>query len=95
MNYNGYRKVYVRRWTFEAILCYKRGCVCEGCTNSTLETKCNMRNTIFALVNKLGAPKGVSHGYTIYDPDTRIMRETGEMLRKQKLLQKKYMSDRV
>lgn len=54
-----------------------------------------MRNTIFALVNKLGAPKGVSHGYTIYDPDTRIMRETGEMLRKQKLLQKKYMSDRV
>lgn len=72
-----------RTWTFEAILCYKRGCNCAGCINETLETKCRMRDVVFVLVDKFGAPKqkGGDDDYKpLYDPNTRILWEEGEML---------------
>lgn len=68
----------LRKWTFESVLCYKRGCVCSGCTNNNLETRCRMKEVVFALINKFGAPKGVIDGCSmLYDPNTRILREEG------------------
>lgn len=46
----------LRRWTFEAVLCYNRGCRCDGCANMNLETECRMKHTVIKLVKELGVP---------------------------------------
>lgn len=44
-------------WTVGAIDCYRRGCKCEGCLIFQLYgRKCRMREAVFELVRKFGAP---------------------------------------
>lgn len=48
---------YASTWTIGAIECYKRGCRCEGCLiKEFLETRCEMKKAVLALVRKYGAP---------------------------------------
>jgi len=43
-------------WTPQAIDCYKRGCVCEGCSvKYTLDT-CKMKQYVLKLVRAIGKP---------------------------------------
>ena len=48
------------RWTPSSIACYFRGCRCDGCEYNKFFKdkyyKCKMRDTVFELVRKLGAP---------------------------------------
>lgn len=59
MALNGYTdNCYCRAWTRQAIECYKRGCKCSGCPiKNMLETRCDMKRSVFELVRKYGAPK--------------------------------------
>ena len=51
------RNTYCRIWTETAIYCYNRGCVCEGCnTFLILGCHCRMKQSVFELVRKFGAP---------------------------------------
>ena len=60
----------VRRWTYEAYLCYKRNCICTGCINkSIMETPCQMKLTVIALVREFGMPKQDKNGNFIYEGD--------------------------
>ena len=45
-----------KRWTSQAIDCYRRGCRCQGCILSDLESKCSMKLTVRELVRRYGAP---------------------------------------
>ena len=49
----------VRRWTESAKLCYKRGCVCQGCeiNNLNLSVKCVMKEVVLKLIKKHGLPE--------------------------------------
>ena len=48
----------ISRWTIDAINCYKRGCVCEGCPiQNLISSKCFMKASVIELVKVLGAPK--------------------------------------
>lgn len=56
------RAVAVRRWTVTAIMCYKRGCVCEGCFYNKFFTdryKCQQKAAVLELVRVLGVPEGI------------------------------------
>lgn len=48
------------RWTRSAIECYLRGCKCRGCQYEeffrTSVYKCKMKEAVFCLVRKYGAP---------------------------------------
>ena len=58
----------VRRWTYEAYLCYERHGVCAGCINkSIMETPCQMKLTVIALVREFGVPKRDKNGNFIYE----------------------------
>ena len=49
-----------KRWTNQAIYCYMRGCICEGCSyNIPLESikQCQTKNAVLELVRILGKPK--------------------------------------
>ena len=59
---NIYNSKSVRRWTQTAMECYKRGCVCSGC--SIYEQifgpegrKCQMKGAVLESVRKLGIPE--------------------------------------
>ncbi len=48
------------RWTSQAVYCYIRGCVCEGCSyNIPLESikQCQTKNAVLELVRTIGKPK--------------------------------------
>lgn len=48
----------IRRWTEDAINCYKRGCVCSGCPiKNLISSKCFMKASVIELVKKIGIPK--------------------------------------
>lgn len=48
----------IKRWTIEAINCYKRGCVCKNCPiPKMISSKCFMKASVIELVRVLGAPK--------------------------------------
>jgi len=58
------RAVSVRRWTIDAIGCYKRGCACEGCFYNDFFKeggiqKCQMKASVLELVRVVGIPDGV------------------------------------
>lgn len=50
----------VRRWTYTAVECYARGCVCTGCWYNDFfkpsNFKCRMKYTIIELVKCFGPP---------------------------------------
>ena len=47
----------LRRWTYSAVFCYSRGCMCEGCQyKRIMETQCLMKETVMELVRVFGAP---------------------------------------
>ena len=49
----------VRYWTTDAVNCYKRGCVCEGCPIKRLVKslyKCQMKASVLELVRIHGIP---------------------------------------
>ena len=49
-----------KKWTKQAIYCYLRGCVCEGCSyNINLESidKCQTKYSVIKLVRIKGLPK--------------------------------------
>ena len=51
-----------RRWSESAIMCYKRGCVCNGCfyeeffRNSGTKVKCQMKAAVIELMRTIGKP---------------------------------------
>lgn len=52
----------IERWSVDAINCYKRGCICEGCPiKNLISSKCFMKSTVIELVKKLGAPKEMAY----------------------------------
>lgn len=45
-------------WTEDAITCYKRHRICNGCEISELTSgKCKMKEAVIQLVRKFGIPK--------------------------------------
>ena len=49
----------VRYWTTDAINCYKRGCICEGCPIREMIkslSRCQMKATVLELVRIHGIP---------------------------------------
>ena len=44
------------KWTKTSAQCYERGCVCEGCFYSQMETKCVMKDSVIELLKKFGEP---------------------------------------
>lgn len=59
------RAVSVRRWTIDAINCYKRGCMCKGCfyddffKSDDSRQKCQMKAAVLELVRVVGVPEGL------------------------------------
>lgn len=54
-----------RKWTLGAIMCYQRGCRCEGCFISktytqTLKERCAMKHCVRELIRKFGLPDEVT-----------------------------------
>ena len=50
----------VRYWTTDAVNCYKRGCICEGCPIREMVKslgRCQMKVTVLELVRIHGIPK--------------------------------------
>lgn len=50
----------VRYWTTDAVNCYKRGCICEGCPIREMVKsldRCQMKATVLELVRIHGIPK--------------------------------------
>ena len=50
----------IRYWTEDAINCYERGCICEGCLMKKMITslnKCQMKASVLELVRIHGIPK--------------------------------------
>lgn len=48
------------RWTKTAQDCYSIGCTCIKCNlYGIMQNRCRMKNTVFALVRKYGAPNGI------------------------------------
>ena len=50
----------VTRWTTDAIICYKRGCVCTNCPMREIApsiNKCHMKAAVLELVRIHGIPK--------------------------------------
>lgn len=49
----------LERWSTDAVNCYKRGCICEGCPIrkivKSLE-KCQMKASVLELVKRYGIP---------------------------------------
>ena len=48
------------RWTFTALNCYKRNCVCSGCPIKQIiesQEKCHMKATVLELIRLYGIPK--------------------------------------
>lgn len=46
------------RWTIASIMCYERGCVCEGCKyRECLESECKMKESVLGLVREVGVPR--------------------------------------
>ena len=45
-----------RKWTLQAVECYKRNCRCEGCILNSLESKCEMKKAVIELVKLFGIP---------------------------------------
>lgn len=67
------RAVSVRRWTIDAMDCYKRGCVCEGCfyddffRDGGARHKCQMKAAVLELVRVIGVPEGLQKNNIIPD----------------------------
>lgn len=58
---------FLKRWTQSAIDCYERGCRCQGCIFSSLESTCQMKLTVRELVRRYGKPPediGIVKGLT-------------------------------
>lgn len=76
----------LRRWTYEAMLCYRIGGQCNRCPNRCLESGCIMKHTVILLVRKFGAPPEIQKIWrnedenTEYILNTWLLREEGEML---------------
>lgn len=52
--FNNYREYH---WTEQAIYCYKRGCICDGCfIKETIETPCRMKRSVLEIVRLHGKP---------------------------------------
>ena len=50
----------IERWTQTAIDCYLSGCNCSECEiYKNMECQCKMKDVVFELVKKLGAPLNV------------------------------------
>ena len=48
-------------WTYDAICCYKRGCVCRNCPMSNLIGKqCQLKGLVIELVRVIGRPRNVT-----------------------------------
>lgn len=50
----------LRGWNIDAVNCYKRGCICEGCPIKKLVKslyKCQMKASVLELVKLYGIPK--------------------------------------
>lgn len=53
------------KWSQNAINCYTRGCMCEGCNygelyqESEFKRKCSLKSIVLELVKLNGAPKGI------------------------------------
>lgn len=47
------------RWTRQAVECYERGCVCEGCSikKETSIKNCKMKACVLELAKKFGKPE--------------------------------------
>lgn len=45
-----------KKWTRQAVECYKRNCRCEGCILNSLESRCTMKKAVIELVKKFGIP---------------------------------------
>ena len=51
------KKCFSKIWTESAIDCYKRGCICPGCTiEGSVEEGCYMKKVVLELVRVLGTP---------------------------------------
>lgn len=50
----------LERWSTDAVNCYKRGCICEGCPIkeivTSLNNKCQMKASVLKLVKRYGIP---------------------------------------
>ena len=47
----------VKYWTYDALVCYSRGCRCEGCNIQLLfETRCRLFYAVSVMIDKLGTP---------------------------------------
>ena len=54
-----------KRWTLGAVMCYQRGCKCNGCFISetyteTLKERCAMKYCVRELIKKFGLPDSVT-----------------------------------
>ena len=55
--YQNYKAPRELHWTKLATECYQLGCNCAKCSlYNLLETKCQMKKTVIALVRELGRP---------------------------------------
>ncbi|MBQ7450697.1 hypothetical protein IJS77_04705 [bacterium] len=64
------------RWTETAIMCYDRGCMCDGCyIQDILSDKCMMKYSVITLVRILGKPNCGKNGFFegITEPEQRIV----------------------
>lgn len=87
------RAVSVRRWTIDALDCYKRGCICEGCffddffRNGGTRQKCQMKAAVLELVRVVGVPEGLQRNDII--PEDKIKQAViSKKIKKQKYIKK-------
>lgn len=53
----GLNKTGMKYWTYDALVCYSRGCRCEGCNIQLLfETRCRLFYAVSIMIDKLGTP---------------------------------------
>ena len=63
-----------KRWTLGAIMCYQRGCNCNGCFISetytqTLKKRCAMKYCVRELVRKFGLPDDTTLNNILQEED--------------------------